>query len=187
MRALALGLMLAAGFAVAAPEASKRPVARAGTDARNVVRDVAVAAAVPTVASAVPPAAILPESTISLRPLLRPNGIVEKAMARRAERRRGQVCGDPDLQGDFVGFVPGRINGCGISEAVRLRSVSGVKLSQSALMDCSTAKALKNWTEQGAKPALRGTGGGLASYRVGCALRLPNTQQSTRCAYFGTR
>lgn len=30
MRALALGLMLAAGFAVAAPEASKRPVARAG-------------------------------------------------------------------------------------------------------------------------------------------------------------
>ncbi|WP_299604404.1 extensin family protein [uncultured Tateyamaria sp.] len=187
MKVLVLGLMLAAGFAVAAPEASKRPVARAGTDARNVVRDVAVAPVVPTVASAVPSAAILPESATSLRPALRPRAIVEKAMARRAERRRGQVCGDPDLQGDFVGFVPGRINGCGISEAVRLRSVSGVTLSQSALMDCTTAKALKSWTERGAKPALRGTGGGLASYRVAAhyACRTRNNQPGARISEHG--
>ena len=187
MRALALGLMLVAGFAVAAPDSSKRPVARAGTDARNVVRDVAVQPVVPTVASAVPAAVALPESATSLRPTLRPGAIVERAMARRAERQRGQVCGDPDLQGDVVGFVPGRINGCGISEAVRLRSVSGVTLSQSSLMDCNTAKALKRWTEQGAKPALRGTGGGLASYRVAAhyACRTRNNRPGARISEHG--
>ncbi|WP_299550097.1 extensin family protein [uncultured Tateyamaria sp.] len=187
MKVLALSLMLAAGLAVAAPDTSKRPVARAGTDARNVVRDAVVTPVVPTVASAVPSAAILPESATSLRPTLRPGAIVEQAMARRAERRRGQVCGDPDLQGDVVGFVPGRINGCGISEAVRLRSVSGVTLSQSALMDCTTAKALKSWTERGAKPALRSKGGGLASYRVAThyACRTRNNQPGARISEHG--
>ncbi|WP_299648040.1 extensin family protein [uncultured Tateyamaria sp.] len=187
MRALALSLMIIAGVAAAAPESSKRPVARAGTDARNVVREAAVAPVVPTVVSALPQAAVLPERATSLRPFLRPKAVVEKAMARRAERQRGQVCGDPDLQGDVVGFVPGRINGCGISEAVRVRSVSGVTLSQSALMDCTTAKALKKWTESGAKPALRNTGGGLASYRVAAhyACRTRNNQRGARISEHG--
>ncbi|MEL6467470.1 MAG: extensin family protein [Pseudomonadota bacterium] len=189
MRAIALSLMLTAGVAAAAPDTSKRPVARAGTDARNlsVVRDAAVQPATPTVATAVPAAAILPETAVSLRPSLRPQAVVQKAMSRRAERRRGQVCGDPDLQGDEVGFVPGRINGCGISEAVRLRAVSGVTLSQSALMDCTTAKALKRWTERGAKPALRNTGGGLASYRVAAhyACRTRNNQPGARISEHG--
>lgn len=187
MRALALTLALAAGLAAAAPETSKRPVARAGTDARNVVRAAVVAPVAPTVATALPAAAILPESATSLRPSLRPAAIVQKAMARRAERQRGQVCGDPDLQGDTVGFVPGRINGCGIQDAVRLRSVSGVTLSQSALMDCTTAKALKRWTDKGAKPALRRTGGGLASYRVAAhyACRTRNNQSGARISEHG--
>ncbi|MEM8655749.1 MAG: extensin family protein [Pseudomonadota bacterium] len=189
MRALALSLMLVAGFAAAAPESSKRPIARAGTDARNVsvVRTAAVQSVAASVASSLPAAAVLPESAVSLRPSLRPEAVVQKAMARRNARRRGQVCGDPDLQGDTVGFVPGRINGCGISEAVRLRSVSGVTLSQSALMDCTTAKALKRWTEKGAKPALRGTGGGLASYRVAAhyACRTRNNQPGARISEHG--
>ncbi|MEX0371149.1 MAG: extensin family protein [Tateyamaria sp.] len=187
MRALAIACLLLAGMAGAAPDNSKRPVARAATEARNVVRDAAVAAETPTVASALPAAAILPESAVSLRPALRPKAIVEKAMSRRAERRRGQVCGDPDLQGDVVGFVPGRINGCGVPEAVRLRSVSGVSLSQSAVMDCTTAKALKRWTEKSAKPALRNTGGGLVGFRVAAhyACRTRNNQPGARISEHG--
>lgn len=209
MRALGFVLCVLAGVAVAAPDQSKRPVARGaatavtspttapqevvgraaisllrpvsrpGTNARN------LGTPVPALEQVVA-AAALPRSTV-LRPSLRPSGIEQKALARRNERRKGQVCGDPDLQGDVVGYVPGRINGCGIGEAVRLRSVSGVTLSQSSLMDCGTAKALKTWTERGAKPALRGTGGGLASYRVAAhyACRTRNNQPGARISEHG--
>lgn len=172
MRALAIALVLCAGVAGAAPDASKRPVARAGTSAEIVVPVQSVA----FVASAT-----------SLRPELRPRTIVQQAMARRAERRKGQVCGDPDLQGDEVGYVPGRITGCGVKEAVRLKSVSGVALSQHAVIDCATAKAIKSWTEKGAKPALRNIGGGLASYRVAAhyACRTRNNQRGARISEHG--
>ena len=179
MRWIAFIAVVMATMGVAAPDSSKRPVARAGTDARN------VPAPVPAIEQIVA-AAALPRSS-SLRPNLRPDAIVQQAMSRRAERRKGQVCGDPDLQGDEVGFVPGRINGCGIAEAVRLRSVSGVTLSQASLMDCNTAKALKRWTETGAKPALRNKGGGLSSYRVAAhyACRTRNNQRGARISEHG--
>ncbi|MFL4470299.1 extensin family protein [Tateyamaria armeniaca] len=177
MKALALVLLVMAGLASAAPDTSKRPVARAGTDARNVE---------PSPSAPVQLAAFAAGAT-SLRPSLRPRAIVQRAMARRAERRKGQVCGDPDLQGDVVGFVPGRINGCGVKEAVRLKSVSGVALSQHAVIDCPTAKALKRWTEKGAKPALRNVGGGLKSYRVAAhyACRTRNNRPGARISEHG--
>ncbi|WP_299281027.1 extensin family protein [uncultured Tateyamaria sp.] len=180
MKALALVLSLFAASAAAAPDVSKRPVARAGTDARSG----AVAQSVQTQEAAATPA---PAIGGSLRPSLRPRAIEKRIMSRRAQRRKGQVCGDVDLQGDEVGPVPGRIAGCGIQDAVRLRSVSGVTLSQAAIMDCSTAKALKKWTEKGAKPALRNTGGGLVRYRVAAhyACRTRNNQRGARISEHG--
>ena len=177
MKALALVLLMMASVAAAAPDASMRPVARAETSANSVA---AVSA------GSVQLAAFAAETT-SLRPSLRPGAIVQRAMARRAERRKGQVCGDPDLQGDVVGFVPGRINGCGIEEAVRLKSVSGVTLSQPALINCPTAKALKRWTENSAQKVLRDKGGGLASYRVAAhyACRTRNNQRGARISEHG--
>ncbi|MEO0691635.1 MAG: extensin family protein [Pseudomonadota bacterium] len=175
MRALALTLVLLTGTALAAPETSKRPVIRAVPDTPKVTLDAPVELA-----------AMAGQMT-SLRPSLRPRAVVKQAMARRAERRKGQVCGDPDLQGDEIGFVPGAINGCGVAEAVRLRSVSGVTLSQAAVIDCPTAKALKRWTEKGAKPALRNVGGGLATYRVAAhyACRTRNNQRGARISEHG--
>jgi hypothetical protein len=170
-----------AGVAAAAPDTSLRPVARAETEART--------------PPPVPPLRVQPlsqaiESVVfgaSLRPALRPRAIVQEALSRRTARRKGQVCGSPDLQGDVVGFVPGRIQGCGIKEAVRLRSVSGVTLSQPALMDCTTAKALKTWTDRSAKKALREKGGGLASYRVAAhyACRTRNSRSGARISEHG--
>lgn len=151
-------LMLMAGMATAAPDHSVRPPARAGTDQE-------VAAEGQVSRSALQLSALSP-GVVSLRPTLRPGSIVRQAMARRAERSKGQVCADPDIQGEVVGFVPGRIAGCGIQEAVRVKSVSGVTLSQPALLDCSAARALKKWTDSSAKKVLRNMGGGLASYRV---------------------
>ncbi|MEL7100091.1 MAG: extensin family protein [Pseudomonadota bacterium] len=77
----------------------------------------------------------------------------------------GSVCGDPMLKGEVIGAVPGRIPGCGIDEAVQITSVAGVGLSQPSLMDCPTAMALKDWTENSVKPAMSSLGR-LASYRV---------------------
>ncbi|MEO0939033.1 MAG: extensin family protein [Pseudomonadota bacterium] len=77
----------------------------------------------------------------------------------------GAVCGDPAIKGEVIGPVPGRIPGCGIEDAVQITSVAGIGLSQASLMDCPTAQALKTWTEQSVKPAMRPLGR-LASYRV---------------------
>lgn len=177
MKAFGVMMLLLAGAAGAAPDRSIRPIARA-VDAPVVETASVQLAAFSATATA---------AFASLRPSLRPPAIVQRAMARQAERRRGQVCGDLELQGDTVGFVPGRIEGCGIEEAVRLKSVSGVTLSQPALMDCPTARALKRWTNQGAKPAVRKTGGALASYRVAAhfACRTRNNQPGARISEHG--
>ncbi|MEM6761096.1 MAG: extensin family protein [Pseudomonadota bacterium] len=194
--ALALGLSLVAASAAAAPETSlrpvarfvpapeiepvKRPVSRPGTNERR-------PSSQPQPVAQQVAALSVPPSVTSLRPLLRPRAIEQKAMARRDARREGQVCGDPDLQGDVVGYVPGRLAACGIDEAVRVRSVSGVTLSQGALMNCRTAKALKRWTENAALPAFKRTGGGLASYQVAAhyACRTRNNQPGGRISEHG--
>lgn len=78
----------------------------------------------------------------------------------------GGLCGDPALAGETVGRVPGKLNGCGIENAVRLQSVAGVRLTQGALIDCPTARALKTWVTKSAKPAVGRRGGGLGGLRV---------------------
>lgn len=72
--------------------------------------------------------------------------------------KQGMVCGDIALQGEEIGQVPGKVSGCGVNGAVKLRSVSGVTLSQGAVMDCTTAKALKTWVDEGLQPSFRNLG-----------------------------
>jgi hypothetical protein len=179
MRSLGLAIVLFAGVASAAPDVSKRPVGRAGTDARDPVSA--------SVAGRVEPVAKPRTARKSSRPALRPRVLEKRAATRRAQRRKGQVCGDIALQGDVIGTVPGRIQGCGIEDAVRLRSVSGVALSQPAVMDCRTAKALKRWTEKGPKRALRKAGGGLVGYRVAAhySCRTRNNRPGARISEHG--
>ncbi|ASP19857.1 extensin-like protein [Antarctobacter heliothermus] len=78
----------------------------------------------------------------------------------------GGLCGDPALQGEVVGAVPGKLSACGIEDAVRLQSVGNVRLSQGALMDCKTARALEVWVREGAKPAVGRRGGGVSGLKV---------------------
>ena len=101
----------------------------------------------------------------SLRPLLRPASIETAAEERRIARLRGQVCGDPSIQGTVIGRVNGA-GACGIEDAVKLRSVAGVTLSPRATIDCRTARALKTWVERGVLPAVGAEGGGTSSLRV---------------------
>ena len=130
--------------------------------------------------------AAIPDVSV-LRPLVRPRALEQKAMARRRAQRRGAVCGDVDLQGEGVGPVSGRIGGCGVPQAIRLKSVSGVTLSQASVMDCPTAKALKRWVEKGAKPAIGSRGGGLARLRVAAhySCRTRNNEPGARISEHG--
>jgi len=122
----------------------------------------------------------------SVRPSSRPPSILERVLSRNRAARRGMVCGLPEIQGDVVGFVPGRIDGCGISDAVRVKSVSGVTLSQPALMDCTTAKALNRWVKNGARPAFQQKGQ-VVQLRVAAhyACRTRNNQPGARISEHG--
>ena len=133
-------------------------------------------------------AALSPRATgLSIRPNARPDAIVEKAMAQRRQRARGAVCGDPDIQGEAVGFVAGRISGCGVESAVRVRSILGVGLSQSAMVDCKTAAALKTWIQNGMKPAVGSVGGGVTQIKVAghYACRPRNNQSGAKISEHG--
>ncbi len=79
----------------------------------------------------------------------------EPALFGRRKRKRNAICGDPDLTGEVVGSVPGKLKGCGAQDAVRISAVSGVSLSQHSVMTCETAQALKTWVEKGVQPAFR--------------------------------
>jgi hypothetical protein len=119
---------------------------------------------------------------LSLRPAPRPERLERKVMAQRRQLDRGAICGDRALQGKPVGRVSGQISGCGLPDGIELRSVSGIALSQPAVLDCTTARALKSWVETGMKPAIGSRGGGVdklvvfASY----ACRTRNNQRGAR-------
>ena len=133
-------------------------------------------------------AAVSSQATgLSIRPTLRPDSMVQRVMAQRNARARGAICGDPDIQGETVGFVPGRLSACGIQDAVRVRSLSGVPLSQEAMIDCPTAKALKTWVDKGMKPAIGTTGGGVAQITVAAhyACRTRNNQPGAKVSEHG--
>ncbi len=189
---VALVLLIALGVATTAaataPESSLRPVSR-------VNEVVAKAAFSPSGVTLLQPdqsavhlasAATFTGPKSVLRPFVRPRTLEQKAMAKKRKRAQGSVCGDADLQGSYVGPVPGPIGACGIDEAIKLRSVSGIALSQEAVMDCATAQALKTWTDRSAKPAMARLGG-LTAYRVAAhyTCRTRNNQSGAKVSEHG--
>lgn len=160
MRGLALLLIWASAAAAGAPEQSLRPPLHA---------------------------AETQIASVSVRPVLRPADLAQNAMSKRRAERRGSVCGERAIQGEVVGLIPGRIAGCGIENAVQITSVSGIVLSQPALMTCPTAEALRRWVDKSAKPAFRSKGGGLSGLRVAAhyACRTRNSQRGARISEHG--
>ncbi len=78
----------------------------------------------------------------------------------------GQLCGVRGIEGQTLAPIAGRIQGCGVASPVRVSAVDGVRLSQGAIMDCDTARALHRWVREGVKPAVGRTGGGAVELRV---------------------
>ncbi|MBK0326357.1 extensin family protein [Rhodobacteraceae bacterium F11138] len=199
--AMLTALWAAPVVAIAAPDSSLRPVAR--TDATVLAttntQQAAEFLANPRIRPHLRP---ISEQTIqtrdrprdlafmsphsSMRPWPRPDNIQHQAMAKRKLRRAGAVCGNIEIQGETVGYVPGRIKACGIQDAVRVSAVSGVRLSPPALMNCKTAAALQKWTEKGLKPAFRQRGP-VVTMKVAAhyACRTRNNQKGARISEHG--
>jgi len=132
----------------------------------------------------------------SLRPALRPDGLVQRVAAaatRQAPGRtsqpsnRGALCGVPGLVGDRLEPIAGRIQGCGIADPVRLRAVEGIALSTPATISCDAARALHTWVQGSLVPTVGRTGGGARSLRVvaSYACRTRNNQPGARVSEHG--
>ena len=106
-----------------------------------------------------------------LRPKERPAGLlkasssrpstasaIEAAPAIRAQpaSSKGSVCGVAAIKGKPIAPIKSRVNGCGLEDGVQVTSVSGVRLSMPATIDCTTAKALNKWVESALQPAYGG-------------------------------
>ena len=123
---------------------------------------------------------------VSVRPYARPDSVVEQALFGRRKKRKGSVCGVLDIQGEKAGNIPGKLNGCGVTDAVRVRSVSGVMLSTPATMNCTTAQALNTWVERGVKPAFRRRGPVVEMHvAAGYACRTRNNKRGARISEHG--
>ncbi|MGC1504141.1 MAG: extensin family protein [Sulfitobacter sp.] len=190
MRVWALGFVLvSAQLAFAAdPAASLRPMPRGGNPVQQPVT-LEQSGAIAQPEQSPQQEAIKQRSGLfsSLRPLFRSKKAAKEGRVRKQLLAKGAVCGDTAIQGEQLGRVTGKLQGCGIENAVRVRSVSGVGLSQRAVMDCKTADALKVWLDGAAKPALSKQGGGLSSIRVAAhyACRSRNNQKGAKLSEHG--
>ncbi len=99
----------------------------------------------------------------------------------------GAICGDGAIRGKKIPAIPGRLRGCGVQNPVAVTAVDGVILSTVAKMDCTTAKALKNWVRTGVKPAVGRTGGGVASLKVAAhySCRTRNNKRGAKISEHG--
>ena len=159
-----------AASAIAAAEASGRPVARPAPKAKT-------------------PAPARDQETVA-KPAAKskPEPTTKPSRKKGTSGRVGKVCKDRKLQGTVVGEVPGMLKGCGIRKgAIRLYSVSGVVLSQPAVMECDTAQALKKWVEGGMDNAVGRYGRGVVELKVaaGYACRTRNSRPGAKISEHG--
>ncbi|KAF0173043.1 MAG: extensin family protein [Rhodobacteraceae bacterium] len=166
-----------------APEQSPLPLTRPATQGESVVTEAAPSEAAPAAVVVVqrprprpvglsvplPKVETAEPETAMLRPRPRPAGLAaraEEVVAVAAEPapttkkgkknkkpRKGSVCGDPDILGEQLKPIGSKTKGCGVAAPVKVTSIAGLPFSQAATFDCDTAIALKNWIENGMRPA----------------------------------
>jgi hypothetical protein len=75
---------------------------------------------------------------------------------REAASMKGSVCGVAAIKGEEIKRISSKVKGCGVEDPVAVTSVSGVRLSQAATVDCSIARSLNSWVDEVAQPAFDG-------------------------------
>ncbi len=111
------------------------------------------------------------ETVAVLRPRPRPDGLgagvaaltpepaPEQAAAKGKTKRqklsaKGAICGDPEIKGEVLAAIRGKVKGCGLENPVRVTQVAGIRLSEPAILNCETAKAFKTWVNKGLRPVM---------------------------------
>jgi len=113
--------------------------------------------------------------------------VASKPSPIKSTGRSGSVCRVRAIKGEKLSPIAGRLRGCGVKDPVRVTSVSGVTLSQGAIMNCPTAKALNAWVAKGVKPAFGRLGGGVDSLQVVAhySCRTRNNQSGAKISEHG--
>jgi len=130
----------------------------------------------------------------SLRPYLRPVALRQVATAPShtdppaATAASGGLCGVPGITGERLARIPGRLNGCGIAEPVRISAINGITLTQRPTLNCQAARALQGWLTEDVVPEIGRRGGGVASVRVisSYSCRTRNNQPGARLSEHAT-
>ena len=76
------------------------------------------------------------------------------------------LCGDPGLAGLVLPAIKVSGSACGISRPVEVHFVSGVAINEKPILNCDTARTLREWMDRGAQPAVRSMGARITSLRV---------------------
>ena len=97
-----------------------------------------------------------PEDELDLAAIPPPSKKEERRKKREKASMKGAVCGVPAIKGEEIARIRSKVGGCGVEDPVMVISVSGVRLSQAATVDCSFAKALNSWVDEVAQPAFDG-------------------------------
>ena len=94
---------------------------------------------------------LLTEATAVPMPPVKPSGRASNA---------GALCGDARLVGTRTFDLKRPIRACGVGNAVKVTSISGIKLTTPAVLSCKTATTFADWLTETANPLAQKTLGG---------------------------
>lgn len=77
-----------------------------------------------------------------------------------------QLCGDSGLAGVVLPAIKDSGSACGIRKPVEVHFVSGVALNEKPILNCDTARTLREWVDRGAQPSVRSLQARITSLRV---------------------
>lgn len=95
---------------------------------------------------------------------------------------KGTVCGSNAIEGRGIEDIVARNPAYGIDNPVEIIAVSGVRLSQPAILNCRTARTFAAYVEQVAKPVIGKSGNDLVEMEVAASYvyRTRNSQRGAR-------
>jgi hypothetical protein len=155
------GLPMATAEAAPATESTAQPEGAMERSLRPVLRPVALAERIAGLkATSNAPGLDLsgkePGDEVDLAAIPPPSKKEERKKKREKASMKGSVCGVAAIKGEEIARIRSKVGGCGVEDPVAVTSVAGVRLSQTATVDCSIAKALNQWVEEVAQPAFDG-------------------------------
>lgn len=93
-----------------------------------------------------------------------------------------QLCGDPGLSGVVLPAIKESGSACGIVKPVEVHFVSGIALNERAVLNCKTARTLREWVDDAAQPSVARLNAEITKIRVfsSYSCRTRNSQRGAK-------